>query len=192
MSLATFGKDALHIIGAIAPTVGTALGGPFGALAGGLLQKALGTTDAASTESLILAGSPDTMAKIKIAEDDLTAKLAELGVQKQQLAYADTDSARKREEVVKDNTPKILAYGITAGFFGILIFLVFNGKPPGGDVIIYMLGVLGTAWSGVVGYYFGSSAGSDSKSALLGKLAGGAADANVAAAATISSIASAK
>jgi hypothetical protein len=178
----SFGSEAKIIIGAIAPTLGTALGGPFGGLAGSLLSKALGTGDDKATEAAILGQSPESLAKVKQAELDLQAKLAELGVEKEQLAYADTDSARAREETVKDSTPRNLAYGITFGFFGILAYLLFNGKPPGGDVIMVMLGALGTAWTGVIGYYFGSSAGSDNKAATIAKLAGGA-QANAAAAA---------
>jgi hypothetical protein len=170
----SFSSTAKSIIGAIAPTLGTALGGPFGGLAGAMLSKALGTSDDKATEAAILGQSPDDLAKVKQAEIDLQAKLAELGVEKEQLAYADTDSARKREEAVKDSTPRILAYGITFGFFGILGYLLYNGKPPGGDVIMVMLGALGTSWTGVIGYYFGSSAGSDSKAATIAKLAGGA------------------
>jgi hypothetical protein len=178
----SFGSTAKSIIGAIAPTLGAALGGPFGGLAGTMLAKALGTTDEKGTEAAILAQSPDDLAKVKQAEIDLQAKLAELGVEREQLAYADTDSARKREETVKDSTPRVLAYGITIGFFGILAYLLVNGKPPGGDVIMIMLGALGTAWTGIIGYYFGSSAGSDSRAATIAKLAGGAQAAAAAAA----------
>jgi hypothetical protein len=180
--VSNFGSTAKLIIAGIAPTVGLALGGPFGGMAGSMLAKALGTTDEKSTEAAILAQNPDDLAKVKQAELDLQAKLAELGIEKESLAFADTDSARKREEVVKDSTPRILAYGITVGFFGILAYLLANGKPPDSDVIMVMLGALGTSWTGVIGYYFGSSAGSDNKAATIAKLAGGA-QANAAAAA---------
>jgi len=173
MNWSDFGDKTKQVIATLAPTLGTAIGGPFGALAGTVLASALGTNDPKAAETAILAGNPDVLLKLKTAELDLQAKLADLGVQEHQLAYADTDSARKREMTVKDLTPMLLAIGITLGFFGVLGFMLVMGKPPaGGDALLVMLGALGGAWANVVAYYFGSSAGSTAKSETLAKIAG--------------------
>ena len=102
----------------------------------------------------------------KMAELQTNAelKLAELEV-------SDRNSARNREMGVKDRTPTILAYSITGGFFGVLLGMMFIEIPISAkDVLYVMVGSLGTAWTGVIAYYFGSSAGSGAKHALIEKL----------------------
>jgi len=84
---------------------------------------------------------------------------------------------QRREIQVKDHTNQILAYAITLGFFGTLAYILKFGLPleneAAKNVLLMLVGSLGTAWTtGVVGYYFGSSSGSDRKTDLLGRLQG--------------------
>jgi hypothetical protein len=62
--------------------------------------------------------------------------------------------------------PPTLAIGVTVGFFGILFGLMF-GQIEHAPQIDIMLGSLGTAWTGIIAFYFGSSAGSQAKDDLL-------------------------
>ena len=170
--MSNFSDKVKQIIATVAPTLGTALGGPFGALAGTALATALGGSDKAA-EPAILSGNPEVLAKRKQAEFDFQAKLKELDIQEEQLHFTDIDSARKREMTVRDYVPGILALAVTVGFFGVLSYMLRFGKPvEGGDALLVMLGALGGAWGSVIAYYFGSSAGSAQKNDALAKLAG--------------------
>jgi hypothetical protein len=172
--VSTFSDQFKSIVGGLAPTVATALGGPFAGMAVSALTKALGLdpgTSQKTVEDAVIAANPETLAKVKLAEIEFQQHLADLGIQEEQLAYADTDSARKREESVKDYTPSLLAVGITLGFFGVLAYMMVVGKPKeNGDALLVMLGSLGTAWAAVVSYYFGSSASSTTKNSIIASL----------------------
>ena len=169
-----FGAKALQVVKTVAPLLGTAIGGPFGAIAGAALSAALGTSpdDPKATETALLAATPDQLVALKKAELDFQARMKELGISEEKLAYDDAASARTREAAVKDNTPAVLAYAVTIGFFGVLGWMLAKGVPrEGGDVLLVMLGALGTAWTGIVGYYFGSSVGGRKSAEALADIA---------------------
>lgn len=172
--MSKFSDKAKAVLGAIAPELGIALGGPFGGLAGAAIAKALGTKgpDDPATEAAILSGDNEALLKIKQANNDFLLQMEKLGVDRDKLVYDDIANARAREVAVKDNTPKVLAYAVTAGFFATLTVMIFHGKPTtGGDALLVMLGSLGTAWAAIMAYYYGSSKSSDAKTQALTDIA---------------------
>ena len=167
-------KDLASIVGKAAPILGTLLGGPAGGAVGGLIASALGTGNDPSEVSAALA-NPDAVIKLREIESRRQVELQSLAVEmaKAELvaSTADRASAREREAKTGDTfTPRSLALLVTLGFFGVLGYLLAAGKPAqGGDALLVMLGSLGAAWTAIVAYYFGSSAGSAAKTELLGK-----------------------
>ena len=65
-------------------------------------------------------------------------------------------------------TPQILAVSVTVGFFSLLFLLCFKQAPgPNMAMLNIVLGSLGTAWVGVMSYYFGSSQSGRAKDQML-------------------------
>jgi hypothetical protein len=118
------------------------------------------------------------------AKAEAQAKLMEMA-QKGQLAELEfmakeMDSARRREiEIaVSTNAPfiskvvtPILALGtvgLTFILFTVIIFVDVNAQSK--DILVYVLGGLTSAMTMVLGYYFGSSAGSKEKTKQIDDL----------------------
>lgn len=165
------------IVGSLSPYLGAALGGPLGASAVATIADALGLsekTEAAISQVMQGGMSPDQMLSIKTAEQDFALRMQEMGFANardlEAIAANDRDSARRRETSVLDKTPRNLAYLITAGFFGVLMFIMVGNVQDGMNEVLYiMLGALGASWQSSVNYYFGSTRGSQAKTALLAK-----------------------
>jgi len=70
------------------------------------------------------------------------------------------------------NIPVFLVLTTTIGFFALIGKICLYEIPAGSKEIAFaMIGSISTAWTGVVGYYFGSSAGSARKTEMLGSAA---------------------
>lgn len=151
----------------VAPTIATALGGPLAGLAVTAIAKALGVPQDDAKKMLDEAKlTADQIAQVKVAEIELQKQAQELGLDFEKLAVDDRKSARDMQSATRSWVPPILAGLVTLGFFGIL-FALMLGYAQKSDELLMMLGSLGTAWTGIIAFYFGSSAGSQRKDELL-------------------------
>ena len=151
----------------IAPTIATALGGPLAGLAIEAVSKAVGI-DPKDVQSTISEGklTADQIMLLKQAEIDMAARAQEMGLDFAKLNVEDRKSAREMQAETRSYIPAILAVTVTIGFFGILIGMMTETFKTS-DALMLMLGSLGTAWTGIIAFYFGSSAGSQAKDDLL-------------------------
>lgn len=168
------GAKALQVLRTVAPTLALAVGGPFGPLASAALSAALGTSkgDDKAAETALLTATPDQLLALTKENDAFQVQMKQLGIDEQKLVFDDIANARAMQVSTHDTTPKYLAYLITFGFFATLGYLIVYGKPQaGGDVMLVMVGSLGTAWASIVSFFYGSSAGSAAKTDVINKIA---------------------
>ena len=154
----------------LAPLLGTALGGPLGGAAASFIASKLGI-DGGTIESVnevLNSGkmTPDQIANLKLAEIDFQKFLTEHKIDLDRLDLENVKSAREMQGLTHSSTPMVLSYLITAGFFGILIYMMSDAYVSS-EPLLVMLGSLGTAWVAVVNFWFGSSHGSQNKDVLL-------------------------
>lgn len=155
----------------VAPTIASALLGPLGGVAIAGLTKILGIDGGtvADVTKAIADGkiTPDQMAEIKKLEMKFQAEEKERGFRYSELEFKDRDSARQMQIQTHSNTPTVLTYMVTVGFFSILGWMLADPHVIDSPPLMIMLGSLGTAWTGCISYWFGTTSGSIAKTNLL-------------------------
>lgn len=145
------------ILGGVAPTLATALGGPLAGAAAQSIASVLGVApEPRKLEQAMAEMSAEQLAEIKKAELEFEVKMKELDVDLFALETKDIQDARKRNS--KDWTARAIALGSVAMFAG-YVFLV-TVQPPDANseaVINLVLGYLGGMVSAVISFYFGAS-----------------------------------
>jgi hypothetical protein len=177
--------DIGKIIGSIAPWLGTAIGGPFGAAAGKIVADILGAGDSKedTIKSALSAATPEQLLLLKNADADYALRMQELGYKNTEdlakIAADDRTSARAREVAVRDKTPRNLAYGYGAMFFSTLLAFIWIAvekvviPPEIKTSIDILLGIEAGMVLGSKEYFFGSSAGSKTKDDTISHLSNG-------------------
>ena len=163
--------DFKSIIGTIAPTVATALGGPLAGLAVEALGKVFGMDQPtiAKVQDALTQGTltGEQIAQIKQAELSLKTRMKELDIQEEALYAADRDSARKMQSVVHSNWPGILSGITTCAVLGVILCSVLGKPLPSDATTLQLIGSLTTGWGMCMTYWFGTTRGSDRKTELL-------------------------
>lgn len=164
--------DWKGLVGTVAPTLATALGGPMAGMAVKAIAGSLLGNENASEKEIsvaLAAASPETLLKLREADNAFEIKMTELGIDLERIAAGDRDSARRREVDTKDHTTKVLAGMVMLGW-GLVNYVLITGGQDAAldDAILYrILGTLDAALMAVLYYYFGSSAGSKEKTQHL-------------------------
>jgi len=149
------------VIGAVAPTIGTALGGPMGNMAMNMVSQALGCKNTPKdVEKAVQNATPEQLADLKKIDNDFEIKMKELDVDLFALETADIQNARSTFS--KDWTSKIIGVLIICGFLGYIFTVTIMPPSENSDTIVSLvLGYLGGLASAIISFYFGASHSSD-------------------------------
>jgi len=154
-------KSLKNLVGAIAPTIGTALGGPLGGAAMQTISAVLGVDPEPKKIAAAMAqATPEQLAEIKKAELDFEARMKELDVDVFRLETQDIQHAR--EAHAGDWTPRAIALACVLFFGGYIFSVTFMPPEANSEAVINLvLGYLGGVVSAIVSFYFGASQNKD-------------------------------
>jgi len=146
-----------NIVGAVAPTLGTALGGPMGGMAANMIAEVLGVPNTPKAiETAIQQATPEQMLELKKAENDFQFQMKELEVDVFKLEVDDGKDARNKFS--KDWTARIMGIAVVGGFMGYIFLVTLQPPEQNSEALINLvLGYLGGLASAVISFYFGAS-----------------------------------
>lgn len=133
------------------------------------------TLDAAGIAALN--APPEVKAQLQAEENRHSEAVQQMGIQSaeeyERIATADRADARNREIQVRDSTPKLIAASVLVAAIAVesytawAVFHRVTFSNDGAVIIGRILGMLDTSVGLILAYYFGSSAGSAAKTAIM-------------------------
>ena len=153
-----FGKNLKNLIGAVAPTLGTALGGPVvGGMAGKIVADVLGCDpDPGSIEKAMQTMTSEQISELKAQEQAFEARMAEIGLDVFALEVQDKQDARRA--FAGDWFPKAFAFFAISFSFGYIFLVTIQPPDANSDTITSLvLGNIFGMLGAIVSFYFGAS-----------------------------------
>ena len=150
-----------NLVGAVAPTLGSAMAGPLGGMAMGKIAEVLGVSnDQKSIQQALQNATPEQMLELKKAEQEFDVQMKELEVDVFKLETEDKQHARSMFS--KDWTARIIGLCTIAGFLGYIFLVTLQPPEQNSEALINLvLGYLGGLASAIISFYFGASHSGD-------------------------------
>lgn len=145
------------VVGAVAPTIGTALGGPLAGQAMSMVSQALGCkNNQKDIEQAVQNATPEQLAELKKLDNEFEVKMKELDVDLYKLETADIQNARSTFST--DWTTRIVGILVICGFLGYIFLVTLQPPEQNSEALINLvLGYLGGLASAIISFYFGAS-----------------------------------
>jgi hypothetical protein len=144
-----------------APLLSTAIGGPVGTLASaaiGALAEALGTPATPEAVAKEIENNPQAATAVRKIEAEQAPDMLKAYLADVQDARAQTVKLVESGSSIAWGAP-VISVLIVTGFLGLITGLMFKSVPDN-QVTLILFGALSAAFSQVVSYWLGSSAGS--------------------------------
>lgn len=170
--------DWKSVVGTVAPTIATALGGPLAGLAvkaiGGVFGLGEGAEEADVAKALAGA-TPDDLLRLKEADQKFSIEMRRLDVDLERIAAADRDSARQMQRETRSWAVPVLASVVVSGFIASSIAVLGGWVDGLKDPLIAalvgsVLGNITAATMLVLNFYFGTTASSRTKDETIKSL----------------------
>jgi len=161
--------DWKKVLGAVAPTLATFLGGPLAGVAVTAIAGALGLDDKSEDGiAAALAGAkPEDLLKLKQADQQFALDMKKLQLRPEELEIEDRVSARSTYAATKDLMVPILSTLVVGTFCGVTVAVLFGTLKIEAVIAGTLIGYLSAKAEQVLAFYFGSSRGSKDKDAAL-------------------------
>lgn len=158
-----------RLIGTVAPTLATALGGPLAGVAVGALAKALGLADSseAAVEQAMKNATPADLLALKQAEHAFQLEMKKLALRPEELEVQDRVSARAMHAVTKDGLLPYLAFFVVGTFCAVTAAVLFGAMKVEAVIGGTLIGYLSAKAEQVLSFYFGSTKSSRGKDQAL-------------------------
>ncbi len=164
-------KVAKGVLGAVAPTLATAIGGPLAGQAVRAIGDALGLgpdVDEAAVAQAVSQATPEQLLALRKADSDFTIKMRELDIDVLAIDQRDRADARAMKIATSGRATEVLAFVVVAGFLG-TVYAVLAGYVDGlkdpltATLVGTLIGYVSAKADQVVSFYFGSSSSSRAK-----------------------------
>lgn len=172
--------DWKSIVGTVAPTLATALGGPLAGVAVKTIATKLLNKPGASEDEVaeaVAASDPQSLVRLREIDLEFKKSMTDAGIKLEEIAAGDRASARQREIATGDFwTMRLLAAAVIGGFLT-CVYMVLSGYVTGlkdplvAGMVGTLIGYASAKADQVVSYYFGSSASSHRKDQALTDIA---------------------
>lgn len=153
--------DWKKLVGSVAPTLATALGGPLAGMAVSAIGNALGLEGATEDkiEAALQSAKPELLLQLKQADQDFAKQMKALDIDLEKIAAADRDSARQMQVQTRARTPAILSWTIVIVTLLLEGYVMVKGLPTSAPEVISgrILGTFDTLLMTVATFWLGAA-----------------------------------